>query len=83
MSYEVYMLPKAKKKLDKFPDSDRIEKKLKELENFPNVRNIVRISENIYRMRFGEYRALFKVYEEDSVIVVVNVDVRGRIYKGL
>ena len=32
-------------------------------------------------MRIGDYRALFKVYEKEKVIIVINVDVRGRIYK--
>ncbi len=83
MTYELYILPKAKKKLDKFPHSEKIEEKLKELKNFPNVRNVIKIGENLYRMRIGSYRALFKVYEADSIIVVVNVDVRGKIYKRL
>lgn len=83
MTYELYILPKAKKKLDKFPHFEKIEEKLKELKNFPNVRNVIKIGENLYRMRIGSYRALFKVYEADSIIVVVNVDVRGKIYKRL
>lgn len=81
MTYEVYILPKANKKLEKFSDAERIKEKLKALENFPNVRNVIKIGENLYRMRIGDYRALFKVYEKEKVIVVINVDVRGRIYK--
>ena len=42
MTYEVYILPKANKKLEKFPDAERIKEKLKALENFPNVRNIIK-----------------------------------------
>jgi len=34
-------------------------------------------------MRIGKYRALFKVYDEEKIIVVINIDVRGRIYKSL
>ena len=83
MTYEVYILPKANKKLEKFPDAERIKEKLKGLEKFPNVRNVIKIGENLYRMRIGNYRALFKVYEEDKVIIVINVDVRGKIYKHL
>jgi len=83
MTYEVYLLKQAKKKLDKFPDSKRIEEELKKLKDFSNVRNIIRIEENIYRMRIGKYRALFKVYEDEKIIVIVDIDVRGRIYKHL
>ncbi len=53
----------------------------KTLENFLNVRNVIKIGENLYRMRIGNYRALFKVYEKEKVIVVINV--RGRIYKSM
>ena len=34
-------------------------------------------------MRIGEYQALFKVYEDEKIIVVVHIDVRGKIYKTL
>ncbi len=83
MTYDVYMLKQAKRKLDKFPDAKRIEEELKNLRDFPNVRNVIRIEENIYRMRIGKYRALFKVYEDEKVIVIIDIDVRGRIYKHL
>lgn len=83
MKYEVYILPKTKKKLNKFPNSKRIEIKLKNLENFPEIRNVIRIENDIYRLRIGDYRALFRVYEDEKIIVVLNVDVRGRIYKNL
>jgi len=29
----------------------------------------------------GNYRALFKVYEQERVIVIVKIDVRSRVYK--
>jgi len=81
MTFEVYMPKKAKKKLDKFPDKERIKEKLKTLENFPDVKDVIKIENSVYRIRIGDYRALFKVYEEEKIIIVVNVDVRGRIYK--
>ena len=59
MSYEVYMLKKARKKLDKFPDKGRIEDKLRNLKNFPKVKNVIRIEDDVYRLRIGDYRALF------------------------
>ena len=34
-------------------------------------------------MRIGEYRALFKVYDDEKIIVVINIDVRGKVYKSL
>ena len=83
MTYQVFLLKKAQKNLEKFPDRERIREHLLKLENFPEYGDLVRIDEAIYRMRIGNYRALFKVYEEEGIIVVVKIDVRGRIYKSL
>ena len=83
MTYQVFLHKKAQKNLDKFPDRDRIRGHLRNLENFPHSGDLVRIDDEIYRMRIGEYRALFKVYEDEKIIVVVNIDVRGKIYKTL
>ena len=81
MTYEVFLHKKAQKNLEKFPDRERIREHLLKLENFPHSGDLVRIENSIYRLRIGNYRALFKVYEEESIIVVVKIDVRGRVYK--
>ena len=83
MTYQVFLLKKAQKNLEKFPDRERIRENLLKLENFPEYGDLVRIDDGIYRMRIGNYRALFKVYDEERIIVVVKIDVRGRIYKSL
>jgi len=62
----------------------RIIDKLKQLEDFPAVRlDIVKIAgeADTFRLRAGNYRALFKVYEQERIIVVIKIDVRSRIYK--
>jgi len=62
----------------------RIAGKLKDLEDFPKVRlDIVKIAgeANTFRLRVGKYRALFKVYKEEKVIIVVKIDLRKRIYR--
>jgi len=83
MTYQVYLHKKAQKNLEKFSDRERIRDHLRALERFPDSGDLVRIEDGIYRMRIGEYRALFKVYENENVIVVINIDVRGKIYKSL
>ena len=83
MTYQVYLHKKAQKNLERFPDHERIRSHLRALEQFPNSGDLVRIEDGIYRMRIGEYRALFKVYEEQKLIVVINIDVRGKVYKSL
>ena len=67
-----------------FEDRQRIVGKLKELEDFPTVRlDIVKIAgeANTFRLRVGNYRALFKVYEQEKTIVVVKIDLRKRVYR--
>jgi mRNA interferase RelE/StbE len=67
-----------------FEDRQRIVGKLKELEDFPTVRlDIVKIAgeANTFRLRVGNYRALFKVYEQEKIIVVVKIDLRKRVHR--
>lgn len=63
----------------------RMTDRLRELEEFPSVRlDIVKIAgeEDTFRLRLGKLRALFKVYGEEKVIVVVRIDFRRRVYRG-
>jgi len=83
MTYDVFLHKKAQKNLEKFSDSERIRTHLRTLERFPDSGDLIRIEDGIYRMRIGEYRALFKVYDDEKIIVVINIDVRGKIYKSL
>ncbi len=62
------ILEKAIKQLKKFPKNDA--KKIKELENFPNVTNTKKLT-NFYppfRLRIGTYRALFDI-ENDAITI--------------
>jgi mRNA interferase RelE/StbE len=83
MTYQVFLHKKAQKNLEKFSDSERIRTHLRTLEQFPVSGDLIRIEDGIYRMRIGEYRALFKVYDDEKIIVVINIDVRGKVYKSL
>ena len=38
-------------------------------------------SSEIYRLRLGKYRALFTVINDKLVILVLDIDSRGQIYK--
>ena len=47
-------------------EKERIYKKIMELKNFPNVKNVKRLSnfEPSFRMRVGDYRILFEVLND-------------------
>jgi mRNA interferase RelE/StbE len=65
-------------------DRQRIIDKPRQLEDFPSVRlDVVKVAgeADTFRLRVGSYRALFKVYEQERVIVIVKIDVRSRVYK--
>ncbi|MGB9728049.1 MAG: type II toxin-antitoxin system RelE family toxin [Nitrososphaeria archaeon] len=86
MKFRVLLHKRADEFLEglKLEDKGRIADKLKQLENFPTVRlDIVKIAgeANTFRLRVGNYRALFKVYEQEKIVVVVKIDVRKRIYR--
>jgi mRNA interferase RelE/StbE len=62
---------------------DRIIKKLKELaiNQVPHDSKRVRgHSEPTFRIRIGDYRALYRVNHEEKRIIVVKVDKRERVY---
>lgn len=68
------------KKIDN-PVIDKINRKIKELENFPDVTNIKRLTnfEPAYRLRIGNYRVLFDVV--DDTIYIGRVLHRKESYK--
>ncbi len=51
-------------------DKDRIHKKILELENFPDVSNLKRLTnfEPAYRAKVGDYRILFDIVEDEIEI---------------
>ena len=60
----------------------KIKKKIAELENFPNVANIKKLTNHtpVYRLRVGDYRVLFDVF--DDHIEVAAIKHRKESYKG-
>jgi mRNA interferase RelE/StbE len=63
---------------------NRIADKLRELEDFPATKlDIIKIAgeEDTFRLRIGKYRALFKIYHKENIIVVVDIDLRKRVYR--
>ena len=85
MKFKILLHKKADKFLKELKPEEkkRIIDKLRQLEDFPVTRlEIVKIAgeENTFRLRVGNYRALFKVYEQEKIIVIIKLDIRKRIY---
>ncbi len=70
-------------KLDK-NTKERIEKRLKNLENNPVPSDSKFIgrdnNEMIFRYRIGKFRAMYKVKEFQKIILVTKIDKRDKIY---
>ncbi|MBS7652909.1 type II toxin-antitoxin system RelE/ParE family toxin [Candidatus Bathyarchaeota archaeon] len=86
MKFKVFLHKKADEFLKRISleDKQRIVDKLKQLEDFPAIKlDIVKIAgeANTFRLRVGKYRALFKVYEQEKIIVVAKIDTRKKIYQ--
>jgi mRNA-degrading endonuclease RelE of RelBE toxin-antitoxin system len=78
---QVILHKKALKKVEKFPRyvKEDIYEIATLLKNFPFVRlDIKKLSGNIYRIRKGRYRMLFRV--ENNIILIFKIDIRGRVY---
>lgn len=88
--YEVLLNPDAAKELKKLPRdaADRIRKALGNLRDHPkkagsgsDVKYLVGTSNpELYRLRVGDYRAIFWVDEERGEVLVEKVGLRKRIY---
>jgi len=67
-------------KIDK-KEATKILDKIENLENFPEVANIKRLTnfEPPYRLRVGNYRVLFEV--KDDIITVYRVKHRSKVYE--
>lgn len=86
MTFKVFLHRKAAKFLEDMSirDRERVKEGLRGLRNFPQAveLDLVKISgeRDVYRIRFGKFRALFKVYESEKAIVIVKIDHRKRVY---
>lgn len=47
---------------------------------FYDVKNMIGY-DNEYRLRIGQYRALFQIIEDEIIILVIDISSRGQIYK--
>ena len=70
-------------KLDK-DSRERIEKRLKSLENNPIPSDTKFIgrdnNEMVFRYRIGKFRALYKVKEVQKIILIAKIDKRDKVY---
>ena len=83
MPYTIEISETARKQLSKLPNSiaERIEEKLLDLEDNPRpVGNIKLKGRDAYRMRVGDYRAIYTISDNILKVIVVKVAHRREVY---
>jgi mRNA interferase RelE/StbE len=68
-------------KLEKV-SKERIFKRIKELceDPFPSDVKKLKGEQDVYRIRIGDFRVLYRIISEDDVILIFRVDKRSRVY---
>ncbi len=86
MSYEVHLSQRCSKFIDKLEkmQGNRIIDKLKGLANDPYPTDSKFITrhegDKVFRIRIGDFRALYKVKEDEKIVLVTKIDKRPRVY---
>jgi len=84
MSFRLLLSPKAQRFLDKLKnkkDKKRIEKKLKELKQNPELgKPLVGRLAGLWTIIFGKYRALYQIRKSELLVLVLKLGHRKNIY---
>lgn len=80
--YRIIIRKKAKKFIDKLPKNERL-RIAKAIQMLPNGEDIKKLkgSEDLLRLRVGDYRIIYTVDHGELVVIVVDAGNRGQIYK--
>lgn len=85
MSYEVQILPKAARQIKSLSVEVRqdITLTIQSLANEPRPIGVKKLSgeKDIYRVRIGNYRVLYRIVDKVLVVVVVSVGHRREVYR--
>jgi mRNA interferase RelE/StbE len=68
-------------KLEKV-SKERIFNRIKELDEDPFPSDVKKLKgeKDVYRIRVGDFRVLYRIIPEDEVILIFRVDTRSRVY---
>ena len=82
--YHIVLKKRAKKFLDNLSLSERM-RIVKEIEKLPAGNDIKPLKghDGLLRLRVGKYRVIYSIDNGKWIIIVIDIDSRGQIYKGL
>ena len=85
MTYEIQISKSASKQIKKLPSEiqERIQVKINSLAIEPRPDGVKKLKgrENGYRVRVGDYRILYDVFDDVLLVIIVEVGHRSNIYK--
>lgn len=85
--YRIEYKDKAARFLEKLDreTAQRVYDKIESLKNDPFSHGSIKISgsDDLYRLRIGKYRALYRVYESEQLISVLKIDTREGFYDNI
>jgi mRNA interferase RelE/StbE len=84
MRYEIIIKPTAEKSLDNVPQPTRrrIIDALEELRANPRPTGVVKLAgmENLWRIRIGNYRVVYEIYDRRLIVLVLRIAHRKDVY---
>lgn len=84
MTYRVEFAPLARRQIKKLPGEvqKRIIDRVEELASNPRPAGVKKLvsEENLYRMRVGEYRAVYQIRDRELIVLIVKVGHRREVY---
>jgi mRNA interferase RelE/StbE len=83
-NYELQIKPSAVKEIEKIPRKDRpkIVQKIRALAGNPRPHGCEKLSaEEKYRVRQGDYRVVYSVDDDQSILLIVKVGHRKEVYR--
>jgi mRNA interferase RelE/StbE len=86
MTYKIDYLIDLDKALKRIPkqDAKKIKEKVQKLADNPRPHGAIKMSgRELYRIRAGNYRVVYSIYDSRLLILIVEVDGRDDIYKRL
>ena len=85
MKYTIETPRNFEKLLKKIPRNDllRIRDRIRELAHDPRPYGVEKLDDNLYRVRQGDYRIIYGIYDKKLVVLVITVEHRREVYKNL
>ena len=82
MKYKIFLHPKAAESLKNLNSSLRvmIKKRLRELEESPEEKGQRLRYSSFYRLRIGDYRAIYEINQEERKVIVLFIGHRRTVY---